>query len=384
MPLAPEPGGQLWPLPATQSGPLSERVLALHKQILRVVPTVDRMACALHDATDDLLKTFVNSTTGNEPLRAYQHPLSASPSLVQLVHTRQARVIQDISSTLLADTDHTRWLRAQGYHSSYTVPLFQGDVFGGFLFFDSLTPQAFTPDVVAQLEVYAQLVALMITHEVTAIQALVGSVRVARDFARLRNVETGTHIDRMSRYVRLIARRLVPSHGISDEFVEELFLFSPLHDIGKIGVPDAVLLKPGVFTAEERQQMRRHVDLGSEMVERLIQEFRIGALAGLSILRQLVACHHECLDGSGYPRGLRGDEIPLEARIVAVADIFDALSSQRVYKQRWPLDQAYAALDGMVAAGKIDAACVAALHAGRQEVEAIIARFDEADGPAIP
>jgi HD-GYP domain-containing protein (c-di-GMP phosphodiesterase class II) len=100
-------------------------------------------------------------------------------------------------------------------------------------------------------------------------------------------------------------------------------------------------------------------------------------VAGLGTLRRLVACHHEYLDGSGYPQGLRGDEIPLEARIVTVADIFDALTSRRVYKPRWPLERACETLDAMVAAGKIDAACVAALHAGRAEVDAIMARFDE-------
>jgi HD-GYP domain-containing protein (c-di-GMP phosphodiesterase class II) len=372
-----EPGGQVWPLPADQTGPLSERVQALHERIRRVAPAVDRMACALHDAEDDLLKTFVHSTHGSEPLTAYQYPLSASPSLLQLAHKRQARVIGDIPATLTGDSAHSRWVKEQGYRSSYTVPLFQQSVFGGFLFFDSRTPDAFTPEVVAQLDVYAQLIALMISHEVTAIRALVGSVRVARDFAHLRNVETGTHLDRMSRYVRLIARGLAQSHQLSDEFVEELFLFAPLHDIGKIGVPDAILLKPGAYTPEERQLMTRHVTLGSEMIERLIHDFQIGSVAGLGTLRRLVACHHEYLDGSGYPQGLRGDEIPLEARIVTVADIFDALTSRRVYKPRWPLERACETLDAMVAAGKIDAACVAALHAGRAEVDAIMARFDE-------
>ena len=167
-------------------------------------------------------------------------------------------------------------------------------------------------------------------------------------------------------------------HGLSDEFIELLFLFAPLHDIGKIGVPDALLQKPGRYTPEERRQMQAHVPLGVEMVERLIQDFRLGGVAGIGILRHIVACHHEHLDGSGYPHGLRGEQIPPEARIVTVADVFDALTSRRVYKDAFAVDESLAELDRMAAAGQVDPHCVAALHAHRAEIDEIIARFDEA------
>lgn len=383
--LAPTPGARPWAIAAARAASLGERIGALHEQIRRIVPAVDRMACALYDPQDDMLKTFVNSTLGNEPLRTYQYPLSASPSLLALAKAAQTRVIHHIPDELPGDSQHSRWVREQGYLSSYTVPLLQrGGELDGFLFFDSRTSGLFNETVVAQLQVYAQLVGMMISHEVTAIQALVGSMRVARDFAHLRDVETGAHLDRMARYVRLIARGLAARHGLEDEFIELLFLFAPLHDIGKIGVPDALLLKPGRFTPEERQQMQRHVDLGSEMIERLIQDFQLGSVAGIDILRQLVACHHEFLDGSGYPRGLRGEAIPLAARIVTVADIFDALSSRRVYKGAQPVDTALATLDEMVAAGQLDADCVAALRAGRAEVEQILVRFQDQPDEAVP
>jgi HD-GYP domain-containing protein (c-di-GMP phosphodiesterase class II) len=366
-----------WPLPAAQTQSLSERIGALHQQVRRIAVSIDRMACALYDPAEDLLKTFVNSTLGGEALSTYQYHLHDSPSLQALAQTRQPRVIAHIDQALSHDTEHSRWVHEQGYLSSFTVPLFDGEPLIGFLFFDSRLPDAFPPQVVDQLVVYAQLVGLMISHEVTAVQALVGSMRVARDFAHLRDVETGTHLDRMSRYVRLIARGLPPARRPSDEFIEQLFLFSPLHDIGKIGVPDALLLKPERFTTEERQQMQRHVPLGSQMVERLILDFRLGSVAGIDILRNLVACHHEYLDGTGYPHGLRGDAIPLEARIVAVADIFDALSSRRVYKPALSVDKSLAALESMAGLGKLDRECVAVLRTHRDEVHQIIERFAE-------
>ena len=364
-------------LPAGQYASLGERIGALHSQLRRVVPAIDRMACALYDPGMDLLKTFVNSTLDGEPLRTYQYKLSDSASLSALAGEKKVRVIGDIDRELRGNSEHTRWVRSMGYRSSYTMPLYHQGTFEGFLFLDSRTPDAFTPDVVQTLEVYVNLVMLMVSHEVTAIQSLVGSVRVARDFTNLRDEETGAHLERMSRYSRIIARGLAASHGLSDEFIELLFLFSPLHDIGKVGIPDAILLKAGGFTDAERGIMRTHVELGTRMVERLVEDFNLGTVTGIGILRNLVAGHHEFLDGSGYPRGLRGDEIPLEARIVMVADIFDALTSRRTYKEAWAIDEALGSLGKMAAEGKIDRACVEVLERHRAEAKEIMERFHE-------
>ena len=374
-PLEPEASPLL--LPARRSVGLGERIGALHAHLRRAVPSVDRMACALYDPEMDLLKTFVNSTVGGEPLKAYQYKLADSPSLMALRGEGKARVIDDIAETLKSDTEHTRWVKGMGYRSSYTVPIYHQGVFEGFLFFDSRQPAAFTPEVVRQLEIYVNLIMLMVSHEVSTIQALLGSVRVARDFTNLRDEETGSHLDRMSRVCRLIARGLAKSHHLSDEFIEQLFLFAPLHDIGKVGIPDAVLRKPGSFTPGERAVMESHVELGTQMVERLVEDFHLGTVAGVGILRNLVAGHHEFLDGSGYPRQATDSDIPLEARIVTVADIFDALTSKRVYKGAWGVDEALEALDKMAAEGKLDADCVAALRANKDEAVAIIERFSE-------
>jgi HD-GYP domain-containing protein (c-di-GMP phosphodiesterase class II) len=186
----------------------------------------------------------------------------------------------------------------------------------------------------------------------------------------------------MSRFSRLIARGLVPSHGLSDEFVEQVFLFSLLHDIGKVGIPDSVLRKKGALTSEERREMQSHVELGSEMIDRLVNDFGLSAVAGIGILRNVVAGHHEFLDGSGYPRKLRAGDIPLEARIVTVADIFDALTSKRAYKEAWTMDEALKTMEKMAAEGKIDADCVAVLRSREDEVRQIIERFKEAPAAA--
>lgn len=185
------------------------------------------------------------------------------------------------------------------------------------------------------------------------------------------------HLDRMACYARLIAAQISRSHELPEAFVESVFLFAPLHDIGKAGIPDAILLKPEGLTPDERRVMDGHVEKGVRQVDLMIDRFHLGSHADIGILRNIVAAHHEFLDGSGYPRGLSGEAIPLEARIVTVADIFDALTSRRPYKQAWHLDDALKALETLATEGKVDADCVAALVKGRDECEEIIRRLGQ-------
>jgi HD-GYP domain-containing protein (c-di-GMP phosphodiesterase class II) len=221
------------------------------------------------------------------------------------------------------------------------------------------------------------MINMLISSELNLVYSIRASVQVAREFANLRDFETGAHLQRMAHYARLIARELQQSHGLSDEYIEHLYLFAPLHDIGKIGIPDRILLKPGPLDPEEHKLMESHVQKGLEIVEKMVGEFGLEDLPDSAVMKNVVAGHHEKLDGSGYPKGLRGEAIPLEARIIAVADVFDALSSHRHYKQAWSMDAALTELDRMVAAGQLDADCVAAVRRRRDAVEAIRDRFQD-------
>ncbi|SOC82222.1 putative two-component system response regulator [Ensifer adhaerens] len=164
----------------------------------------------------------------------------------------------------------------------------------------------------------------------------------------IRDGDTGNHIDRVSYIAGMIAEEL----GLDQELCRMIFLASPLHDVGKLGVPDSVLLKPGKLTSDEYREMQKHTELGAQILggssSKLIQ-----------IAETIAANHHEKWDGTGYPKGLAGNDIPIEARIVAVADVLDALCSDRPYKTAWPLDAAFAEI--LNASGKhFDPACVAA------------------------
>ena len=248
--------------------------------------------------------------------------------------------------------------------------------FFGFLFFNSYQAEAFTEEVLRQLDPFGHLISLTILQELSAMYTLLATVRTARDIAHVRDSETGSHLNRMSRYARLIASKISGKYGLSDKFVEDIFVFSPLHDIGKIGIPDEVLLKPAALTAPERALMKTHALRGREMIDRMLGNFELNSMPNIDMLRNIAEYHHEALDGSGYPHGMHHDEIPLEARIVAVADIFDALTSRRPYKQAWSNDEAFAML-GSLGGLKLDQDCVEALIQSRTEVEEIQGCFSE-------
>ncbi|RCS40390.1 response regulator [Bremerella cremea] len=160
--------------------------------------------------------------------------------------------------------------------------------------------------------------------------------------AESRDTETGEHLERVREYSRCLARAMANMPQFADvidgEFIRLIYQTSPLHDIGKVGIPDGVLLKPGKLTAEEFEVMKKHTILGADTLDAALKKFPRARF--LRMARDIAAAHHEKWDGSGYPYGLSGTDIPLSARIVAVADVYDALTTRRIYKDAYPTDYA--------------------------------------------
>ncbi len=356
---------------------MTERLNQLHDRLLVSIPSVDRIGCAIYDPKHDTLKTFVNSTRKGHAISGYEYKLSDSKSLSDLARTGVMRVIDNIEEVFKPTNDHTAWLLEQGYLSSFTVPLYDQGELLGFVFYDSVLPAAFTPELQRDLVLFANLINLTIAQDFAAIHSINASVAMARDFAHHRDFETGMHLDRMALSSRIIAKATAQKFGLSDEFIEHLYLYAPLHDIGKIGIPDKILLKQERLTPEEREIMKTHVQIGVEIAGNILRNFRMTKIADSTILLNIIAHHHECLDGSGYPAGLKGDEIPSEAKIVAVADVLDALVSNRPYKGRWTLDAAIAELKKMADQGKLDSDCVAAVEMHRDEILGIIEKYQD-------
>ncbi len=183
-----------------------------------------------------------------------------------------------------------------------------------------------------------------------------------------RDEGTGNHIQRMAHYSVVIARAL----GLPDHTLDELEYASPMHDIGKIGIPDAILLKPGKLTTEEWEVMKQHTIIGYDILAKSNSPY-------LQMAASIALCHHERWDGSGYPNGLSGEEIPIESRIVAIADTLDALTTVRPYKAPWSLEKSFEYIREN-AGRHFDPACVEAFFSEREKIREIYSNCSDING----
>ena len=192
---------------------------------------------------------------------------------------------------------------------------------------------------------------------------------VLADMVESRDSNTGDHIKKTAAYVKILLKELkaenaFPELDFTDEYIRNVVDSAPLHDIGKIAIPDAVLNKPGKLTDEEFAIIKSHTTAGAEIVDRVIE--KVPSSGYLKAARNMALSHHEKWDGSGYPQGLKGEEIPLSARVMAVADVFDALVSKRAYKKSFTIEQA----TDMIVEGK-------GKHFDPKVVDAFIASLDK-------
>ena len=216
-------------------------------------------------------------------------------------------------------------------------------------------------------------------QETVAVQDVI--ILAVTTLAETGDSDTGNRIPRIQHYVRALALA-VKNHSrftqeLTDEHIDLLFKFAPLHDIGKVGIPDRILLKPGRLTPDEFAIMKNHTTLGRDAIEHAEQALG-KPLEILRVAKEMVLSHQEKWDGSGYPQGLAGESIPLAARLMAVADVYDALISERVYKRAMPHDQAV----GIIFQGRgshFDPDLVDAFIEIQFDIQAIAQRFADSE-----
>lgn len=352
-----------------------ERLEHLYRVLREHLDGVQRFAIALYNADDDMLSTFTYESDDGSPLLGYAVALADVPSLQALASSGHIRVIRDMRSYRSEQMSaHTRALLDQGYRSSFTLPLIHENQLMGFLFLNSLRMDYFDAVNLAYCNLWAHLVGQQLAQEQDAVKRMQALVHFATDVSGRRSVETDAHVRRMAAYARLIARDLQKQWHLSDAFVEYLSLFAPLHDIGKIAISDQILHKPGALSAQEFELMKKHVSVGREIVDQAIRHFALGDMQHADMLRNIVQFHHEKLNGSGY-LGCVQEEVPVEARIIAVADVLDALLNSRSYKEPWSLDKTLAALQEMADSNDLDRACVAAVIRNANAVSDIQQRY---------
>lgn len=354
--------------------PLDNKLLYVHNVLKQRYDFIDRIAIAVYDPNTDILKTFLHSSGTDEPLNHYQAKLADSTSLQDILKHGKPRVVSDLKIFNHGNQQHTQKIKAQGYASSYTLPMYIDTVFFGFLFFNSYQTNVFNEENLHYLDIYGHLISMVVGHELTSMRNLLATIKTAKDMAKRRDYETGSHLNRMAHFSRIIALKLADKYQLTDEYIEKVFLYAPLHDIGKIGIPDNILLKPDKLTDEEFEEMKTHTTIGGEMIDNILRNFDLQNFTSTDILRNIAEYHHEAINGTGYPHGISGNEIPIESRIVAVADVFDALTSHRPYKMAWSNEEAFAMLEKL-SGEKLDSDCVQALIDCRNEIESIQQQF---------
>lgn len=353
----------------------NEKIQKLHSSLQTRFPFIHRIAIALYDEQMATMKSFVQSSATN-PIQFYECRIEVATSLLQIKQEKKARLVNNLAIFDSGKNEHTKNIRAGGYQSSYTVPLVEGHAFLGAVFFNSFHPYIFTEESLTELNVFSELITSLILNKLRATKMLIGAFISALDLVSYKDPETGNHLSRMARYSRLIGRHLAGQglYNLTDEIIEHLFLFAPLHDIGKIGIPDKILLKEAKLNAPEWEIMQTHSQKGRDIIHTISTNLGIHCFEHMNLLENITACHHETLDGKGYPNGLSKDDIPIESQIVAVADIFDALTSKRSYKQAWSNEDAFQKLEEL-AGDKLNPDCVEALVSNRSSIDEIQQRF---------
>lgn len=360
-----------------QTHHLNEQMTGLLERMQVHHPALDHLSFALYDDRDHLLRSYADSTSLSLNITHYEAPLSSLPTLRQSLQSRSPVILTHL--TTLRRSPHIESLLRDGYRSSATIPTFIHDRFLGFIFLNSYQESAFTPAALDTLKPYLEMMRLSIFSEYQLVDTLINcACKHAAQFP-LYQRESRAHKQRVASFTHVIATGLALKYDLDDETIEHLSLFSQYHDIGKVTLPAELLCKPGKLTEVELATLREHVQAGEAIIHEFIEQAGASGHPSAELFLHIIAHHYEFLDGSGYPRHLKGNEIPLAARIVCVANIFDALITHRPYKQASSILYALLELEKMVQMGKLDRDCVNALREHQSELKAISERYPELD-----
>lgn len=274
-----------------------------------------------------------------------QEVILSETSLEQIMVLKEPRIINDIDKYFEGRPikAYSKIILEHGIKASITLPLEANGIPLGFIFFSSDRKNVYHKKHVEYLKIISNSIALSFQKNIFVDDLVYSSVLALAKLSEARDEDTGDHLMRMSRYSGIIAKALkdTPEYNsiITNEYVTDIIKFSPMHDIGKVGIPDRILLKPGKLTFEEFEIMKTHTAYGANVLAEAEQNIKKKGRSLFKMGIEIAQNHHEKYDGTGYPNGLIGDEIPLSARIVTVADVFDALLSKRPYKEPFTLEE---------------------------------------------
>lgn len=267
-------------------------------------------------------------------------------SLQEVLNNQQPRIINDLPTRIKdSDKSYNKILLEAGIKSSITYPLKISNKNVGIIFFSSKYKDVYTETHVKFLKTISSALAISLNKNLIIDELLLSTVLSLAKIAEARDEDTGDHIDRMKSYAIQVSKFLVDDHLYYDELtlslLRDIGRFSPMHDIGKVGIRDDILLKPGKLTKEEFENMKTHTTYGANVLIAAEKNINKSGISLFKVAIEIAESHHEKWNGSGYPKGKSGEDIPLSARIVAVADVFDALTSKRPYKEAFSFDESF-------------------------------------------
>lgn len=265
-------------------------------------------------------------------------------SLENIVKNGTPRVINDLEKfTKNKNADYNKILLESGIKSSISLPLKVNDKPIGIIFFSNVKQNIYKEEHIEFLKTLSNSIAISLNKNIFIDEMLYSTLLALTKMAEARDEDTADHLDRMTAYSVMITEFIVQDKQYEEEitvpFLKGIERFSPMHDIGKVGVKDGILLKQGKLTPEEYDEMKKHVTYGVDVLRTAESNIAKQQYSMFNMGIEIVEGHHEWWDGSGYPYNKSGYEIPLSARIVAVADVFDALTSKRPYKKAYGFEE---------------------------------------------
>lgn len=267
-------------------------------------------------------------------------------SLNDIIITKKHRVINDYKRYLIEhpNSQATQLIVEEGIKSSIACPLITNEICFGILIFSSKNLGAYNNKHLEIAKMIANAVAITIEKNLLVDDLILTSITGFARLVEAKDSDTGLHLERMQNYTKTIAKKLQKNKKykeiIDDSFIDNAYRYAPLHDIGKVGIADGILLKPAKLTQEEFEVMKRHTIIGAEVLKKASTNLLRNGKHFFDMAVEIALYHHEKYNGTGYPFGLSGDDIPVSARIVMVADVFDALTSKRVYKNALAIEDA--------------------------------------------
>ncbi|MEZ8192612.1 MULTISPECIES: HD-GYP domain-containing protein [Vibrio] len=371
------------------------RVAAQDKDIIAIVDDLFRLAREHYPILSRLSVVlcnenrasnyFVSDTLCQEAEHRYiEQELKPESALSRMAESLDTRIIHDL--TTISPTKQISHLLDIGHQSSYTTPIHHQESNLGFVFINASSTGFFANQTIqCDIAYLTQVISSLFIQWFERQRHFQSSLAIALNMGHARDPETKEHLIRMGKYSEHIARTLSHSkEEITHQFIHRIRLYAPFHDIGKYRIPDKVLFSSARFNEEERAVMDNHTLYGEEMINNVVALSCHSAMCSeeIQFIKNIVRHHHERFDGTGLPDALSNTAIPLEARIVTLADVFDALMSKRAYKHAWTLDEVMDYIEAH-SGSMFDPECVVALKQNLDGFMAIREQYNDDVQPHV-